>query len=347
MNSLQYEKRYLENTAARGQAPVSVFRHVKTFNGEPATRIWTLATLFDYQTTSVSLQEKTLNLRSLKSLSIPKYKTARKSLIPVIKPGKDLHRGHSSELIPLFVFDLDGGNQATYQQHLQHVSHCPYIYHMEQSLGGGARIYVWSDFPPGKRREAYLQIADDLAQVLNLALKSPGITGEHIDTATWDEGRLWFLAYTPIELVYHNEQSAVFRFRSNQKNEGDRERKVAVSAGYKAPFTTEEKVMDCILQLENLGLDVTGSVTEWWFTKILLPFANWKGEEGRYYAQRVSQLGASFNERDFNYQFDKAIAKDRDQVTISSFLGHCSRNGIRYDYQAIMARRSSCSIPQI
>jgi hypothetical protein len=322
--------------ATRCKSPVTFFPGVSTKNGEANSHIWSLSHLFSYQVENEQLKSYTLELRALKGKDKNAYKEQRKTLLEVFSIGEWPQRGTIETSVPLLVFDIDGGSEESYLHHLANAHLCPFIYRLEQSLGGGCRVYVWADFPQEERKAAYMAIAEKLAAVFSLPLKANDQSGEHIDTATNDISRMWFPAFTPPDLVYHNEESSVFTYAPQEKKEDNRRGENGQLNGYKYEFTEEEKVNDCVRQLEAAQMDITGSVTEDWF-KILLAFANWKREAGREYAQRVSVLGASYSPQEFNYQYGLALTKDRGQVTIGSFLELCKDCGIRYDAKAIIA----------
>jgi hypothetical protein len=338
MNELKTPTLTSCNIEKRATAPVTIFSSVSTKNGEENSHIWPLSRLFAYQTEDKELKGFTDTLRKLKAKDKALYREQRKAFLQVFVLGNWPVRGTLEIPVSLLVFDIDGGNEKSYLQHLASAHLCPFIYRLEQSLGGGCRVYVWADFAQEERKAAYLAIAGKLAAVFSLPLKADDQSGEHIDTTTSDISRMWFPAFTPPDLVYHNEESSVFTHASQEKKEDNRKEKNDQLNGYKYEFTEEEKVNDCIRQLEAAQMDITGSVTEDWF-KILLAFANWKREAGREYAQRVSALGPSYSPQEFEYQYGLALTKDRGQVTIGSFLELCKDCGIRYDAKAIIANQ--------
>ena len=329
----------------RATAPVTIFSSVRTINGEERSQIWPLSRLFAYQTEDEELKGITDKLRKIKEKDKALYKDKRKHILPVFVLGDWPVRGTLEIPVKLLVFDIDDGNEKSYLQHLASAHLCPFVYRLEQSLEGGCRVYVWADYPQEERKAAYQAIAEKLATVFSVPLKEDDQSGEHIDTTTKDISRMWFPAFTPPDLVYHNEESSVFEYTPKEKKKDNRREKKEKLNGYKYEFTEEEKVNDCIRQLEAAQMDITGSVTGDWF-KILLAFANWKREAGREYAQRVSALGPSYSPQEFEYQYGLALTKDRGQVTIGSFLELCKDCGIRYDAKVIIAARKQSTPPE-
>jgi len=318
-------------------APVTIFESVNTTN--PALACWTLQQLFEHQTTDDEIKGLTDILRQIKAKDKDYYKAKRKEVLSLFVIGYWPKRGELATPVNLLIFDIDGGNESGYPRLFSLANNCPFIYRVEQSLGGGARVYVWADF--GKNRKpAYMAIAEKLGQTFSIPLKNQTkeIDGEHIDTATFDAGRMWFPAHTPPELVYHNEESEVFVFEqpapSREKKEDNSGGGAAT--GYKYEFSEDEKVNNCVQQIEQRRLDITGTVTDEWFTKVLLPFATWRGEAGREYARRVSVVGHSYDQSSFDYQYGLALAKERKDITIGSFLEHCKDHGITYNAQQII-----------
>ncbi|MGH1433094.1 MAG: hypothetical protein ACRBG0_01405 [Lewinella sp.] len=326
--------------STRLNTPVTFFRSVKVLNGAAPLKVVTLEALFE-ETSKDACRQKTEFLRSLKMTDTLAYKKQKVEELTPFVIGDWEVRGILNDAPPLILFDIDGGDENSYLSNFYRVSDSPYVYRMEQSVGGGTRIYVWASYPEGKRKDAYLAIAQHLSEVLGVPLKKKGEQqDEHIDTSTSDISRMWFPAYTTPTQIYYNEQSEVFEYTplESKKHNGSPTQKLLPK--YKIEFTEEEKVQDVIRQIEERQLDLTSGV-EAWFAKVLLPLANQFGEVGRQYVHAVSRFHPDYNANETDQEFDRALKKDKGLVSIGSFLAHAQVNGVSYDAQRIMAQRES------
>lgn len=324
----------------RLSTPVTFFNSVKVPKGAVPLKVITLEALFE-ETSSDACQQRTKALRSLKATDPASYKKQKvEQLAPFVIGDWDA-RGILKDAPPLILFDVDGGDEDTYRANLYRGSDSPYIYRIEQSVGGGTRIYVWAKYPEGERKNAYLAIAQHLSELLDLPLKKKGEQqGEHIDTSTSDISRMWFPAYTSPTQVYHNEQSKFFEYTPLTSKKSSVLSSRRQLPKYKINFTEDEKVQDVIRQIEERQLDITSGV-EAWFAKILLPLANQFGEAGREYVHAVSQFHPDYNPQETDQEFDRALKKDGGLVSIGSFLGHAQANGVLYDARRMIAQRES------
>lgn len=339
---MKEESLILTQTApdTRLSTPVTFFSSVKVPKGAAPLKVVTLEALFE-ETSRDACQQRTESLRSLKATNPASYKKQKVEQLTSFVIGNWSARGILNDVPPLILFDIDGGDENSYRANLYRGSDSPYIYRIEQSVGGGTRIYIWANYAEGERKNAYLAIARHLGEVFGLPLKEKGEQqGEHIDTSTSDISRMWFPAYTSPTQVYHNEQSKVFEYKplESKKNNGSSSRRPLPN--YKIEFTVEEKVQDVIRQIEERQLDITSGV-EPWFTKVLLPLANQFGEAGREYVHTVSQFHPDYNTQETDQEFDRALKKDGGLVSIGSFLAHAQTNGVLYDARRIMAQREA------
>jgi hypothetical protein len=125
---------------SRLETPVSIFASVMVKQGKKPLYVWPLNQLFEYQTKNEELQILTQELRELKRTDREAYKERRKKILTPFVIGKWAARGTLKTAAPLLIFDIDGGNEETYVEIQKKGSNSPYIYRIEQSLGGGARI---------------------------------------------------------------------------------------------------------------------------------------------------------------------------------------------------------------
>ena len=322
----------------RLSTPVTFFQSVKVANGVPPVRVATLLELFEY-TSSDKCREVTEKLRSLKATDPAAYKNAKVELLAPYVIGKWNERGSLDEQSPLILFDIDGGDEDSYKANLEKASRSPYIYRMEQSVGGGTRIFVVANYPDGARRDAYYAVALHLSKVLGVPLKGDEQSGEHIDTSTSDVSRMWFPAYTSPSLIYHDEQSKVFKYEADRANSKKSTKPLKVVPKKRSEYTDDEKVQDVIQQIEAGGVDITAGVEDW-FAKVLLPLANRFGEAGREYAHAVSRFHPDYNPRETDIEYGRALKKDRGAVTIASFFSHAQEKGVAYSIERIAARKN-------
>lgn len=322
---------------SRLETPVSIFASVMVKQGKKPLYVWPLNQLFEYQTKNEELQILTQELRELKRTDREAYKERRKKILTPFVIGEWTARGTLKIAVPLLVFDIDGGSEDTYSAIKEKGNNSPYIYRIEQSLGGGARIYVWAQFPEGYRKEAYMAIAKHLGKVFGLPLKGEAAEGqEHIDTSTNDDARMWFPAHTPPELVYMNEDGRIWQFKPNSNEKAKRESSEDNKKGeYRYEFTEEEKVDDILRQITETATDITQGVNTW-FSKILLPLAHHYGEGGRDLAHQVSRFHHDYSEKETDKEYTRALSKRNGKVTLGSFLHHALEQGIRYDANRII-----------
>ena len=349
------EKIPTTHKAPEGEAPnlgfISIFSSVRVINGTHPKRILPAKEFFAKcsDPANEKLIRLTEELRALKAKDKEKYVAERKKRCSAFCVGEWPERGELKTPSPFLVFDIDGGGEDTYPHNLEAAPQSPYIYRMEQSLGGGARVWIKAAFSPEQRGETYDAVCRHLGEIFNLPLKNgdDGADGEHIDTSTGDVTRMWFPAYTPAHLVHQNEASEVFRLPANLGEEEDNRRGGDTThrpGKYLVEFTNEEKVNDVIRQVTERGIDITQGV-ETWFSKILLPLAHEYGEAGRHLAHLVSQYHGGYNQTETNKEFDRALRKDKGAVTIGSFLDHARWNGITYDKDKIFSERKSNGLP--
>ena len=320
------------------KTPVSIFSSVKVPNGTKPIRVITLEELFAENNTD-ECRNKTEHLRSLKETDVNAYKAAKAKLLHSYCIGKWNERGALNEDASLMLFDIDGGTEDSYLANLANAKNSPFIFRMEQSVGGGTRIYVVTDYPDVARKEAYYAVAKHLSVVLGVPLKGEKSTGEHIDTSTSDISRLWFPAFTSPSLIYHNEQSKVFKYEADRANSKKSPKPLKVVPKKRSEHTDDEKVQDVIQQIEAGALDITAGVEDW-FAKVLLPLANQFGEAGREYAHAVSRFHPDYNPRETDIEYGRALKKDRGAVTIASFFSHAQERGVPYSIERIVSRKN-------
>jgi hypothetical protein len=284
-------------------------------------------------------QEKTVHLRSLKETDPTAYKAAKAEKLQAYCIGRWDERGTLNEPSPLLLFDIDGGDEDSYKANLEKASQSPFIYRMEQSVGGGTRIYVVTDYPDVARKEAYSAVAKHLSVVLGVPLKGEKPTGEHIDTSTSDISRMWFPAYTPPDLIYQNGQSKTFLYIPANPNTKKNTTSLSIASKSRTEFTEEEKVRDIVQDIEARHLDITAGVEDW-FAKVLLPLANQFGEAGREYAHAVSRFHPDYNSRETDIEYGRALKKNRGAVTIASFFSHAQEKGVPYSIERIASRKN-------
>lgn len=294
-----------------------------------------------------ALRKLTQELRELKQKDPEAYKAQRRKRCPAFAVGKWASRGNLAEPSRLLGFDIDGGGEDTHVFNLENASKSPFIARMEQSLGGGGRIWAFSEFAQGRRAEAYQALCEHFSEVFALPIKNGEEEGgEHIDPATGDITRLWFPAYTPPNLVYQPETFQIFSLPEDpqpEEKKGHRggDQPPRGNGKYFHEFTTEEKVNDICRQISERGIDITHGV-ETWFAKVLLPLAHEYGEGGRHLAHLVSQFHPSYPKDGpgvTDREFSRALAKERGAVTIGTFLEHARQQGITFDAQSIIASR--------
>lgn len=339
-------------TEASSMGFISIFSSVRVINGTYAKRILPAEEFFAKcsDPANEKLIRLTAELRALKAEDKEKYVAERKKRCSAFCVGEWPERGELKTPSPFLVFDIDGGGEDTYPHNLEAAPKSPYIHRMEQSLGGGARIWVKAAFSPDQREAIYLALCEHFGEVFGLPIKrkgDPELRVEHVDGTTGDLPRMWFPAYTAADLVYQNEAAEIFQLPANQGEEKDNRREEDTThrpGKYLHEFTNEEKVNDVIRQITERGIDITQGV-ETWFSKILLPLAHEYGEAGRHLAHLVSQYHGGYNQTETDKEFDRALRKDKGAVTIGSFLDHARGNGITYDAEKIVSERKSNGLP--
>ncbi len=342
------------------QATLSIFQSVKVNNGtepEEYANAWEF-----FQRCSdpenEALAKLTQELREIKRKEGKEaYRDERRKRCPAFSVGKWASRGDLEEPSGLLGFDIDGGGEDTHVFNLENASKSPFIARMQQSLGGGGRIWVMAEFPQERREEAYQALCEHFSEVFALPIKNgKEEAGEHIDPVTGDIERLWFPAYTPPNLVYQPDTFQIFRLpegeqlpenllpahtlKSKEEEKGHRggDQPPPANGKYVHEFTTEEKVNDICRQISERGIDLTQGV-ETWFTKVLLPLAHQYGEGGRHLAHLVSQFHRDYRAQDTDREFTRALAKERGAVTIGTFLEHAKQHGVTLDAPSIIASR--------
>ncbi|MCB9296306.1 MAG: PriCT-2 domain-containing protein [Lewinellaceae bacterium] len=327
---------------------VSVFKSVLVKDGTPPQRVLPVDEFFAKcsDPDNEKLVNLTTELRALKAKSPEDYKEARRKRCSAVCLGKWESRGSLDTPSSLLAFDVDGGDEHMHRFNLGAAHKSPYIRRMDQSLGGGTRVWIEAEFEQEQQQEAYLAICEHLAETFDIPVKYPGEkepAGEHIDGSTGDVTRMWYPAYTPANLVYQPENYEVFKWEGKITGEednrggGDQPRR---SGKYLVEFTHEEKVNDVIRQITERGIDITNGV-ETWFIKILLPLAHEYGEAGRHLAHQVSQFHDRYDPAQTDKEFTRALGKDRGAVTIGSFLDHAKAQGITYDAARIISARGN------
>lgn len=348
------------NNTLKGEAPnlgfISIFSSVRVLNGTYPKRILPAEEFFAKcsDPANEKLIQLTAELRALKAEDEAKYKEVRKKRSSAFCVGEWPERGELKTPSPLLGFDIDGGNEGTYIFNLEAAPKSPFIYRMEQSLGGGARIWVKAAFLPAQREATYLYLCEHFSEVFSLPIKrkgDPELRVEHVDATVGDLARLWFPAYTPANQIYQNEASEVFHLPANQGEEKDNRRggeQPHRPGKYLVEFTNDEKVNDVVRQIVERGQDITQGVKDIWFPKILLPLAHEYGEAGRHLAHLVSQFyqnGKGYSRAETDQEFNRALAKEKGVVTIGSFLDHARARGITYDVGRIRSERKSNGLP--
>lgn len=326
---------------------VSVFSSVLVKDGTPPQRVISVDEFFAKcsDPDNKNLIKLTTQIRALKAKSPEDYKETRRKRCSAVCPGKWESRGNLDTSPSLMAFDVDGGDENTHRFNLEAAHKSPYIRRMDQSLGGGTRVWVEAEFEQEQRGDAYLVICEHLAGILGIPIKYPGQEepdGEHIDGSTGDITRMWFPAHTPGNLVYQPETYEVFKFEggiTREKDNREGEEQPRRSGKYLVEFTNEEKVNDVIRQITERGIDITAGV-ETWFAKILLPLAHEYGEAGRHLAHQVSRFHDGYDPAETDKEFTRALGKDRGAVTIGSFLDHAKAQGIIYDAARIISARN-------
>lgn len=326
---------------------VSVFRSVMVKDGTPPQRVLTVDEFFAKcsDPDNKKLIRLTTELRALKAKSPKEYKEARRKRCSAVCLGKWESRGNLAVPPSLLAFDVDRGDEGTHRFNLEAAHKSPYIRRMDQSLGGGTRVWIEAEFEQEHRNAAYLAICEHLAGIFGIPVKYPGQeepAGEHIDGSTGDVTRMWYPTYTPPNLVYQPEAYEVFKFEGKITGEdncggGEQPRR---SGKYLVEFTNDEKVNDVIRQISERGIDITRGVREIWFPKVLLPLAHEYGEAGRHLAHQVSRYHNHYDQTETDVEFTKALKKERGAVTIGSFLDHAKAQGITYDARRIISARN-------
>lgn len=344
-NSLTMHKDsiYIDTAQAFEKELVSIFQNVAAKNGTKPKQWGPIGEFFQQCAENEALEALTADLRALKAKAPDAYKDARRTKCPAFCLGRWESRGKLESPSKLLAFDIDGGSADTYPKHLAAAPRSPYIARMEQSLGGGARIYVIADFEAESRAAVYLAIAQHLAKVFSLPLKGEASEGEHVDTSTTDETRLWFPAYTPPDLVYQPGQCQVFKLEAQERQapqKGDRRGAKTTQDGgqYLTEFTTDEKVGDLIRQITERRIDLTKGVEDW-FAKALLPLAAEFGEAGRSMAHDLSRFHPDYKPAETDEHFSNALKKHNGSVSIASFFDWAKQHGITFDAQRIIAQR--------
>ena len=338
LSDLQSKERVLSSIK------ISVFKNVLIKNGAPPEAVLSLSEFHEHMQ-SDEIKQLTLRIRPLKNKNPKTYKDTRTKEMPVYCIGEWKNRGSLLEhslYTKFLAFDFDGGEESTHIFNLKSAENSPYIYRVEQSLGGGTRVFVLATFPKGAREKAYLEIATHLSKVFKIPLgKDFNKPGEYIDTGTHDITRMWFLSYTPSNLIYENEKWEVYNYTptkqlaiDSREGKKDNERR---GGKYYREFTEEEKALDIIRQIVESGTDITAGRNDVWFPKILLPIANLFGESGRQYAHNISQFHPDYSEDETNKEYDEAIKKDTGRVSIGSFLEYARQKGFRYDTSRLLA----------
>ena len=324
------------------QTRISLFKGVTVKNEEKPIKVFTLSEYFQYQQ-SDEVRQLTTKARKLKQEEGEKaYKSKRKEFLPSICMGIWETRGKLIKRSNLLIFDIDGGDEGAYIFNLESAKKSPYIYRVEQSLGGGTRIYVIASFEEEFRKKVCLRISEHLSDILEIPLKKDAnASEEHIDTGAFDIKRMWFVAYTLPNLIYQNNDSKIFEFHHPPsvlvKKGKDNER----GAGqYAFKFSEEDKALDIIRQISESGVDITVGRNDVWFPKILLPIANLFGEKGRDYAHQVSRFHENYSEAETNREYNEALKKDTARVTIGSFLAYAKQQGFSYDIKRLLNKYS-------
>lgn len=328
------------------QVTLSIYRSVGVKNGTPPKKYANAWEFFQRCSDpgNEALVTLTEELRELKQKDPEAYKAQRRKRCPAFALGKWASRGSLAEPSRLLGFDIDGGGEDTHVFNLENAAKSPFIARMEQSLGGGGRIWAFAEFPQERRAEAYQGLCEHFSEVFALPIKNgEEEAGEHIDPATGDITRLWFPAYTPPNLVYQPDTFQIFHLPEGERKPEEKghrggDQPPPGNGKYLHEFTTEEKVNDICRQISERGIDVTKGV-ETWFAKVLLPLAHEYGEGGRHLAHLVSQFHRDYRAQDTDREFSRALSKERGAVTIGTFLEHARQQGITFDAQSIIASR--------
>lgn len=323
----------LENK--REEAPVAFFKNVLVNNNQAPLRTTSLGEVIGSWSDpdNNKFAALTNNLRKLKKEDKELYKEERRKKMEAYKIGSWENRGTPLLYVPCLVLDIDAPDPRSFLDNLEKAKACEYIYFAGQSLGGGTRLFVWCESTPDNHSHYYKEFCKYLSQDWGIPLKGEHNQNEHIDTGTNSLKEMWYPSYTSQK--YLNKESSIFKITGGR--EGYREGKQ--KGKYKYEFSTAEKVQNIVAQIERKNIDITRGV-EMWFKKILLPFANEYGEEGRILAHRVSRFHSDYTESNTNKEYDRAIAKNQGKVTIGTFLSHAFDKGVKIDASQIIEYRT-------
>ena len=91
---------------------------------------------------------------------------------------------------------------------------------------------------------------------------------------------------------------------------------------------TREHVKNAILIIQARKIDITNGYHNWF--KIGRALAHEFGEEGRAWFHTVSYPHENYNECECNFQYDKCLKYEKENVKIASFFYYCKQYDIEY-----------------
>jgi hypothetical protein len=286
----------------------------------------------------------TAELRALKKTDPKAYKSERAKRCPSFIVGHCQSRGKLKSVPQYLLFDIDGGDEGTHVFNLRNAQLSPIISDVFQSLGGGTRIGVWCKGVTAENyKNYYTHIAKELSEGLGIPLKSSLSAAEarqleHIDDGTSALNQMWFAAYTPSEMAYHNYESKVVYLPEESPAPQEEKDNREGGNGYKYEFSQAEKVENLITQIEQRRLDLTPGKTGNWF-KIGCALFDEFGDGAIDYFQRVSRFHPEYNQEETERQFVECRRKHNGRVRINTFYQFCKEAGVNVDYEALKATR--------
>lgn len=312
------------------------------------------------------------------------YDTQRKAEAKAFVVGLWKYRDDNLENLveysPYLAFDIDHiFETAAYQTIFSALQKWEYAFLAFPSLSGkGIRLFVETNATVETHKAVYESICQTLKNYLQVPLKveekerlkqlHPDWSNARveqelksvlfIDSGCSNLSRLWFYSGIPQEEIYLNDDAQVFQYTAPSVQPNLLNQPAPAPPVLTAPvvqpnisntptyqtLTEWDKVVDLVNQIERRGVDLTGSVVEWFRVGVAL--ASEFGEQGRDLFHRVAKFHPDYKARENDKEFNRHLRKSGSgRIKIATFYYLCKENGITFDYRAAFQHHFQQSAP--
>jgi replicative DNA helicase len=233
----------------------------------------------------------------------------------------------------------------------------PYTLALFPSLSGaGLRHLVRVNSPREAHIEAYRQVGEAVAKILNFptkkemkdSLKALRLSGDqikdylgknpHVDTVTKNLARIWFYSGVPKEVFFLNWESKTFEVQSEKRYRAPQVQISRPGSPGGHIVTEEDRIEKLISLLGENGVDITPTYDDW--LAVAAGIANEFGEAGRSYFHNISSLYSGYEYKAADKHFDSVLPQGRySKFSMGSVYGLAKRSGIEIDFQELLQEK--------